>query len=142
MRKREVSGFMKKAGAKSRIGKAVKEAEVKLDYNKGEDEIKPEEDDKAVETLEQIADEWFQQQRSRFEIARRAARESDRPGPTKASDSDYLKQMRDTLCRKRRFEDVLYGSCFCAHKIWRFIKRQIRRMLVRLVEYILKVEKA
>ena len=121
---------MKKARVKSGIVKAMKKAEVNLDDNKIEVKFDDKKDD-AVETLEQITDEWFAQRRIRFENTALAS-------PERNSNYHGFKLLKDTLFKKRRVIDIL---CLYVPKIAKFLMKKIRKILIRLIEYILKVEK-
>ncbi len=122
---------MKKAKVQLGIVKAMKKAEVKLDDNKIEVQLDDEKDD-SVETLEQITDEWFAQQRIRFENTTLASHERN-------SNCRGFKLLKDTLFKKRHVIDILR---LYLPRIAKFFKRKIRKILIRLIEYIFKVEKA
>jgi hypothetical protein len=121
---------MKKAKVNSGIVKAMEKAELNLDDNKIEVEFDDKKDD-AVETLEQITDEWFAQRRTMFENTTLASHERN-------SNCHGFKLFKDTLFKKRRVIDILR---LYLPKIMKFLKRKIRKILIRLIEYILKVEK-
>ena len=122
---------MKKAKVKSGIVKAMEKTELKLDDNKIEVKFDDKEDD-TVETLEQITDEWFAQQRTRFENTTLASHERN-------SNCHGFKLLKDTLFKKRSVVDILR---LYLPKIAKFLMKKIRQILIRLIEYILKVEKA
>ena len=113
--KREVEEIMKKAEVKLGIVKALKEAKVKLDDNKTEVKLDDKKDD-AVETLDQIVDEWFAQERIRFENTTLASHERN-------SNCHGFKLLKDTLFKKRRIKDILR---LYLPKIAKFLKKKIR----------------
>lgn len=121
---------MKKTEVKLGIIKVMEEAEGKLDDNKTEiifDDTK----EGAVETLEQIADEWFAQERVRFEHTTLACHERN-------SDCHGFKSLKDTLFKKRQVKDILRTYL---PKIAKFLKKKMRKLLVSLIEHMLRVEK-
>ena len=121
---------MKKAKVNSGIVKAMKKAELNLDDNKIEVKFDDKKDD-AVETLEQITDEWFTQRRTMFENTTLASHERN-------SNCNGFKLLKDTLFKKRRVVDILR---LYLPKIAKFLMKKIRKILICLIEYILKVEK-
>ena len=70
----------------------MKNAEVKLGDKK----------DNAVEMLEQIEDEWFAQQRSRFKNTTLASHEQ------RNSNCNKFKLLKDTMLKKRCAKDILH----------------------------------
>jgi hypothetical protein len=99
-------------------------------------EVKPDEElADAVETLEQITDEWFEQQSFRFE----------KPKPTshikRFSDRSILILFKNTMCKKRRLSDIFKIFCLYTLKIVRSLKEIGKYIIVRLIEFILKVER-
>lgn len=121
---------MKKAEVKRGIVNVMKKAEVKLEDNKAEIKSDDERGD-AVETLEQIADEWFAQERIRFENTTLVSRERN-------SNCQGFKSLKETLFKKRQLKDILRSY---PPKIARFLKKKMRKLLVSLIEHILRVEK-
>jgi hypothetical protein len=104
-------------------------------------EIKPDEkQDQAVEMLEQIMGEWVEQQRrKRFE----KPTETLLKDQTSNSFSIFyiLKLIIHTMCKKRRFCDILGILCLYISGIAKFLLKKMKNAFVSLIEFILKVEK-
>lgn len=98
-------------------------------------EVKPaEEPANAVETLEQIAHEWFEKQRSRSENAAAALNKK------RISDCNVLTSFKKTMYKKRRFGDILNSFRLHIPKIAELLK-EMWKEFVRSIESILKIER-
>jgi hypothetical protein len=96
--------------------------------------------DEAVDMLEQIAGEWVEQQRrKRFE--RPTATLHKKQISNSFSIFYVFRLFMNTMCKKRMFCDVLGKLCLCIFRIAKFLKKKIKNAFVRLIEFILKVEK-
>lgn len=108
----------------------MKKAEVKSD------EVKPDEElTHAVETLEQITDEWLEQQRFRFKNTNQTSHIKWIP------DCYVLKLFKNTMCKKRRFGDILDMFRLYIPKIIGSFKEIGKNIIVRSMEFMLKVER-
>jgi hypothetical protein len=112
------------------IEKVMEKAEENIDDHKTEIRLDENKDD-AVETLKQIENDWFAEQRTRFENTTLASRKRN-------SNFHGFKLLKDSLFKKRRVKDILR---LYLPKILKFLIKQMRKFLIWLVEYILKVEK-
>jgi hypothetical protein len=121
---------MKQAAVKIGIEKIIKEVEVNLDDNKTQIELYDNKDN-AIETLQQIEDDWFAQQRTRFENNTLASRERN-------SNCYSFMLLKDSLFKKRQLKDILR---LYLPKFSKFLKKKMRNFVIWLIEYILKVEK-
>jgi hypothetical protein len=98
-------------------------------------EVKPEEEPtNAVETLEQIADEWIEKQKSRSENAAAALSKK------RISDCNVIRSFKNTMYKKRRFGDILKSFWLYIPKIAELIK-EMWKGFVRSIEYVLKIER-
>lgn len=100
-------------------------------------EVKPDEElAHAVETLEQITNEWLVQQRSRFENTTPTFRKK------RISDCYVLKSFKNTMCKRRRFDETLDRFRLYILTIAEsFLKKIWKNIIVRSIEFMLKVEK-
>ena len=100
-------------------------------------EVKPDEElAQAVETLEQITNEWLVQQRSRFENTTPTFRKK------RISDCYVLKSFKNTMCKRRRFDETLDRFRLYILTIAEsFLKKIWKNIIVRSIEFMLKVEK-
>lgn len=100
-------------------------------------EVKPDEElANAVETLEQITNEWLEQQRSRFENTTPTLQEKRIP------DCYVLRSFKNTMCKRRRFDETLYGFHLYILTIAKSLPKKIwKHIIVRSIEFMLKVEK-
>lgn len=104
-------------------------------------DFKPDEkQDKAVDMLEQIADEWVEQQR-RKGFEKPTATLHRKQISNSFSIFYVFRLFMNTMCKKRMFCDVLGKLCLCIFRIAKFLKKKIKNTFVRLIEFILKVEK-
>ncbi len=98
-------------------------------------EVKPEEElAHAVETLEQIADEWIEKQRSRFENT--TAKFSKK----RISYCNVLKLFKNAMYKKRRFGDILDRFRLYIPNITELLKKMWNDF-VRSIEFMLKIER-
>lgn len=98
-------------------------------------EVKPEEElTHTVETLEQIADEWLEKQRSRSENT--TAKFSKK----RISDCNVLTLFKNTMYKKRRFGDILDRFRLYIPNIAELLKKMWNDF-VRSIESMLKIER-
>ncbi len=99
-------------------------------------EVKPDEDlAHAVETLEQITDEWFEQQRDGFKNTSVTSRKK------RTSDCDVLKTFKNTMYKRRWFDNILERFRLFILNLPKWLMKKIWNILVRSIEFIQKVER-
>lgn len=100
-------------------------------------EVKPDEDlAYAVETLEQITDEWFeQQQRGGFENTTATFRKK------RVSDRDVLKTFKNTMYKRRWFDNISERFRLFILNLPKWLMKKIWNILVRSIEFMQKVER-
>jgi hypothetical protein len=102
-------------------------------------EVKPgEKSEHSVETLEQITKEWIRQQRSRFENPTSTFHKERIPN--ELSIYSILKLFRNTMCKKRRLDDILYIFRLYIPNITALLKN-IWNNFVRSIEFMLRIER-
>ena len=100
-------------------------------------EVKPDEElANAVETLGQITDEWLEQQRFRFVNTNQTSHKK------RISDCYIINRFKNTMCKRRRFDETLYGFHLYILTIAKSLPKKIwKHIIVRSIEFMLKVEK-
>ena len=99
-------------------------------------EVKPDEElADAVETLEQITDEWLEQQKVRVEKPKQTSPKK------RISDCYVVNRFKNTMCKKLGFEDILYIFGICISKIICSLTKAVKYLIVRSIEFILQVER-
>ena len=89
-------------------------------------EVKPDEDlAHAVETLEQITDEWFEQQRDGFKNT------SVSPQKKRTSDCDALKTFKNTMYKRRWFDNILERFRLFILNLPKWLMKKIWNILLR-----------
>jgi len=121
---------MKQVDLNIGLEKVIKKVEVNLDDDMSRIEYDDNEYD-AIETLQQIEDDWFAQQRKRFENATLASRE-------RKSNLQSFILLKESLFKKRQLKDILR---LYLPKFSKFLLNKIRKFIIWLIEYILKIEK-
>ena len=98
--------------------------------------VKPDEElADAVETLEQITDEWLEQQSFRFEKPKQTSPKK------RISDCYVVNRFKNTMCKKRGLEDIFGIFRIYTPKIIGSFKKAVKYIIVRSIEFILKVER-
>ena len=99
-------------------------------------EVKPDEElADAVETLEQITHEWLEQQSFRFEKPKQTSHKK------RISDCYVINRFQNTMCKKRGFEDIFDIFRICISKFIASLMKAGKYIIVRSIEFILKVER-
>jgi len=99
-------------------------------------EVKPDEElTRAVKTLEQITDEWIEQQAGRFENTIATFHKK------RISDCDVLKTFKNTMYKRRRFDNILEKFRLFILNIPESLMKKIWNILVCSIEFMQKVER-
>jgi len=98
-------------------------------------EVKSDEELTTVETLKQITNEWLEQQRSRVEKPKQASPKK------RISDCSAVNRFKNTMCKKLGFEDIFYIFGICIAKLICSLRKAMKYIIVRSIEFILKVER-
>lgn len=98
-------------------------------------EVKPDEELATVETLQQLTNEWLEQQSIRVEKPKQISPKK------RISDCYAVNRFKNTMCKKLGFEDILYIFGICISKIICSLTKAVKYLIVRSTEFILKVER-
>jgi len=99
-------------------------------------EVKPDEElTNTVETLKQITNEWFEQQSIRFEKPKQTSHKK------RISDCYVIYVFKNVMCKKRGFEDIFYIFLICISKIICSLMKTGKDIIVRSIDFILKIER-
>jgi len=98
-------------------------------------EVKSDEELTTVETLKQFTNEWLEQQSIKFKKPKQASHKK------RISDCYAVNRFKNTMCKKRGFEDIFDTFRICISKIIYSLTKTVKYLIVRSIEFILKVER-
>ncbi len=99
-------------------------------------EVKPDEElTDSVKTLEQITHEWLEQQSFKFEKPKKTSPKK------RISDCYVINRFKNTMCKKRGFEDIFSIFGICISKVICSLMKAVKNIIIRSIEFILKIER-